>query len=290
MPPFFPVPTQRMPLARPWAAAPEPRALLMGIVNVTPDSFSDGGRFDRPDAALAQARKLEAEGADILDIGGESTRPGHATVSAEEEALRVVPVIAALMDENPRRLVSIDTYKASTAKMALSAGARIVNDVWGFQRDPAIGGVTAEAGAGAVLMHNRDGIDPAIDIVEDMLRFFERSLRLAEGAGVPRDRIALDPGYGFGKTLEQNIDAVVAIDRIRQEFGCAVLLGLSRKSSLGTITGRPVDQRLAATLAANSFGLLAGADIIRVHDIAEHRDAARVIAAFAARTQNRNET
>ncbi|HRE19855.1 MAG TPA: dihydropteroate synthase [Rhabdaerophilum sp.] len=262
----------------------------MGIVNVTPDSFSDGGRFDRPDAAIAQARKLEGDGADILDIGGESTRPGHAVVSAEEETRRVVPVIAALMVENPQRIISIDTYKSSTAKAALSAGARIVNDVWGFQRDPDIAGVTAEAGAGVVLMHNRDGIDPGLDIVSDMLRFFERSLRLANEAGIPRDRISLDPGYGFGKTLEQNIDAVIGTGKIRREFGCAVLLGLSRKSSLGVITGRSVDQRLAATLAANSFGLLAGADILRVHDIAEHRDAARVVAAFAARGQNRNET
>ncbi len=286
----FPGPIQRMLLARPWPAAPESRALLMGIVNVTPDSFSDGGRFASLETALKQARKLEAEGADILDIGGESTRPGHAIVPADEEARRVVPVIAGLIAESPDRTISVDTYKASTAKAALAAGARIVNDVWGFQRDSAIASVTAEAGAGAVLMHNREAVDPTIDIVEDMMRFFERSLRLSDAAGIPRERIALDPGYGFGKTLEQNIDAVIAIDRIRCDFGCAVLLGLSRKSSLGTITGRAVDQRLAATLAANSFGLLTGADILRVHDIAEHRDAARVIAAFAARAQHRNET
>ena len=147
---------------------------------------------------------------------------------------------------------------------------------------------TAPAPA-AVLRHNREGIDPALDIVADMMRFFARSLAIAEAAGLPRARIALDPGYGFGKTLEQNIDAVVAIDRIRREFGCAVMLGLSRKSSLGVITGRAVDERLASTLAANSFSLLAGADILRVHDIAEHRDAARVIAAFAARAQHRND-
>lgn len=284
-----PAPTPGPVLASPWPVTPEPRALLMGIVNVTPDSFSDGGRFDRLDAAVAQARKLEADGADILDIGGESTRPGHAAVPADEEARRVIPVIEALMAENRQRIISIDTYKASTAQAALSAGARIVNDVWGFQRDSAIAGVTAAAGAGAVLMHNREGIDPALDIVADMMRFFTRSLAIAEAAGLPRTRIALDPGYGFGKTLEQNIDAVAAIDRIRQEFGCAVMLGLSRKSSLGVITGRAVDERLAATLAANSFGLLAGADILRVHDIAEHRDAARVIAAFAARAQHRND-
>jgi len=286
---LFPAPTSGPVLASPWPAAPEPRALLMGIVNVTPDSFSDGGRFDRPDAAVAQAQKLEADGADILDIGGESTRPGHAMVPADEEARRVIPVIEALMAENRQRIISIDTYKASTAQAALSAGARIVNDVWGFQRDSAIAGVAAAAGAGAVLMHNREGIDPALDIVADMMRFFARSLAIAEAAGLPRARIALDPGYGFGKTLEQNIDAVVAIDRIRREFGCAVMLGLSRKSSLGVITGRTVDERLASTLAANSFGLLAGADILRVHDIAEHRDAARVIAAFAARAQHRND-
>jgi dihydropteroate synthase len=254
----------------------------MGIVNVTPDSFSDGGRFDALDAALAHARQLALEGAEILDIGGESTRPGAAEVGAEEEKARVLPVIAALAQENPARVISIDTYKADVARAACAAGASIINDVWGLQRDPGMADVAAEFGAGVVIMHNRTDKDETLDIAADMVAFFERSLTRAEKAGVVRSRIALDPGIGFGKSFAQNLAAIRAIPHLKAQFGCAVLLGVSRKSFLGLITGREVRERLPATLAADSFGLLAGADILRVHDVAAHRDAALVLAALAS--------
>ena len=254
----------------------------MGILNVTPDSFSDGGRFNALEAALAQARRIEAEGAEILDIGGESTRPGAAEVSAEEEAARVLPVIEALMQEDAARVLSIDTYKANVAKAACRAGAAIINDVWGLQRDPAMADVAAETGAGVCIMHNRREKDDALDIVADMEAFFTRSLDLAEAAGISRSRITLDPGVGFGKTLAQNLAAIRAIPHLKKIFGCAVLLGVSRKSFLGLITGREVNERLSGTLAAGAYGLLAGGDVLRVHDVAAHKDAALVLAALAS--------
>lgn len=257
----------------------------MGIVNVTPDSFSDGGDFAAPASALAHARQLYAEGADILDIGGESTRPGHEPVSAEEEMRRVLPVIAALATQDPARVISIDTYKAVTARAALKAGARIVNDVWGLQRDPGIAHAAAEAGAGLVIMHNRETRDASLDIRVEMARFFDKALREAERAGIPRARIAIDPGIGFGKTRPQEIEAIRAIPELRRTFGCAVLLGVSRKSFLGIITGRAVGERLSATLATNAFGLMMEADILRVHDVAAHRDAALVMATLTGQRE-----
>lgn len=268
-------------LAAPWPALPEAGPLIMGIVNVTPDSFSDGGQFGTHDAAIAQARRLAAEGADILDIGGESTRPGAAAVGLEEEISRVVPVIRALAAEPGLPVISIDSYKAGTTREALAAGARIANDVWGLQREPALAEVAQAAGAGLCLMHNRDVKDPALDIVEDMKGFFARSLAIAARAGIPADRIVLDPGIGFGKTLEQNLAAIRGIPAIKAEFGHAVLLGVSRKSFLSLLTDRPVTERLPGTLAAGLYGLLAGADILRVHDVAPHRDAVSVLAALA---------
>jgi dihydropteroate synthase len=257
----------------------------MGILNVTPDSFSDGGLFASAEAAIAQGRRLVDEGADILDIGGESTRPGAEEVAEDEEIRRVVPVIEALRRQAPAAIISIDTYRAETARRAILAGARIVNDVWGLQRDPAMAELVARTGTGLVAMHNRREKDPALDIVADIERAFEASLARADRAGIPRARIALDPGIGFGKTFEQNLAAIRAIPRLKA-FGCAILLGVSRKSFLGLITGRPVDERLAASIAANGFGLMAGADIIRVHDVAPHRDAARVIAAIESTENN----
>jgi dihydropteroate synthase len=268
-------------LAAPWPALPDAGPLIMGIVNVTPDSFSDGGQFGTHAEAIAQARRLAAEGADILDIGGESTRPGAAAVGLEEEISRVVPVIRALAAEPGLPVISIDSYKAGTTREALAAGARIANDVWGLQREPALADVAQAAGAGLCLMHNRDEKDPALDIVEDMKGFFARSLAIATRAGIPADRIVLDPGIGFGKTLEQNLAAIRGIPAIKAEFGHAVLLGVSRKSFLGLLTDRPVTERLPGTLAAGLYGLLAGADILRVHDVAPHRDAVRVLAALA---------
>jgi dihydropteroate synthase len=258
------------------------RTLVMGILNVTPDSFSDGGVHFAAESAVAAATRMAREGADILDIGGESTRPGHVVIGADEEWRRVAPVLAALADaELPP--ISIDTWKADVARPALAAGASIVNDVWGFQRDPAIAAVTAETGAGAILMHNRETIDTGIDIVDDILTFLDRSLAIAIAAGVREDRIMLDPGIGFGKSFQQSQQAVAALPRLRA-LGFPVLLGLSRKGFVGALSTppAPAGERLGGTIAANVFGALNGADVIRVHDVAEHVQAMRMLDAIQA--------
>lgn len=253
------------------------RTLVMGILNVTPDSFSDGGLFLGEAQAAAQAGRLIAEGAAILDIGGESTRPGHVPVPAEEEQARVLPVIRGLA---PRLStpISIDTYKASTARLALGAGARIVNDVWGLQREPDIARVAADHGAPVIVMHNRETIDPAIDILADVLAFFERSLAIARRAGIPDGDIVLDPGVGFGKSWEQHLEVLRRLAEIRA-LGFPVLVGVSRKSILGRFHDgdtRPAD-RLAGSLAAHALAATLGADIVRVHDVGAHIDAMRVV-------------
>lgn len=271
-----PTPTSLTP---PWPPRSTGDVLLMGIVNVTPDSFSDGGRHGTHDQAIAHGRELADSGAHILDIGGESTRPGFAPVDASEEQRRILPVIVALASMPGMPPVSVDTYKASTARAALKAGARIVNDVWGLQRDPEMADVVAQFGAGLVLMHNRDSRDADLDIVSDMERFFEKALQQAERAGITRTRIALDPGIGFGKTQEQNLRAIRALPRLRA-LGCATLLGVSNKSFQAAITGRAVGDRLAGTLASASLAVLDGVDILRVHDIAAHRDVLAIIKAL----------
>ena len=253
------------------------RTLVMGILNVTPDSFSDGGLFVDGAAAVAQAERLTGEGAAILDVGGESTRPGHTPVPADEEQARVLPVIRALAG----RLavpISIDTYKASTARAALRAGGRIVNDVWGLQREPDIAAVAAEHGAPVVVMHNRASVDPGIDIVDDMRRFFERSLGIARRAGISDGDIVLDPGIGFGKSPDQHLDTLRRLPEIRA-LGFPVLVGVSRKSILGRLHDRetrPAD-RLTGSLAAHALAVTLGADIVRVHDVAAHVEAMRVV-------------
>ncbi|WP_422395387.1 dihydropteroate synthase [Methylobacterium bullatum] len=249
----------------------------MGILNVTPDSFSDGGRFENVEAARSQADALVAEGAALVDIGGESTRPGHTPVSAEEEQARILPVIR---DLAPRLAVpiSVDTYKASTADAALAAGARIVNDVWGLQREPDIARVAAAHGAPVMVMHNREAIDPAIDIVADMLRFFERSLDIARRAGIPDADIVLDPGIGFGKSWAQHLEALRRLPELKA-LGFPVLVGVSRKSMLGRLHDaetKPVD-RLIGSLSSHVLAATLGADIVRVHDVAPHVDALRVV-------------
>ena len=258
--------------------------LLMGIVNVTPDSFSDGGLLGSAEAAVAHGLRLVAEGAAIVDIGGESTRPGHETVDAATELARVLPVIAGLKTRSDAP-ISIDSYKAEVAEVALAAGASIVNDVWGAQRDPRIAAVAARAGAPMVLMHNRDAIDASLDIFDDVRRFLERSIAIATAAGVPRGQIAVDPGIGFGKTPRQNLDLIRDLDRL-SVLGCPILLGASRKSTLGRITGRKIPaERLAATLSAHLYGASRGAAILRVHDVAPHVDALKVWAAIADETK-----
>lgn len=254
------------------------RPVLMGIVNVTPDSFSDGGLFVSREAALAQARKLVTDGADIVDVGAESTRPGHTPVSPEDEWARLEPVLATLVAEAGAP-VSIDTYKALTARRALAVGVAVVNDVWGLQRDPDMAHAVAEADAGVVVMHNRDGVDPDLDIVADMLRFFERSLEIAQRAGIPTAHIALDPGVGFGKSRQQNYDALRAIPRLLT-LGFPLLIGVSRKSIFKDVSGGVVEGRLLGTLAANLLCAEKGAQIFRVHDVADHRGAFSVMAAL----------
>ncbi|MBB5757234.1 dihydropteroate synthase [Methylorubrum rhodinum] len=253
------------------------RTLVMGILNVTPDSFSDGGRFEGVDAARVQADALIAEGAHILDIGGESTRPGHLPVPAEEEQARVLPVIAAL-EPGLSVPISIDTYKASTAEVALKAGATIVNDVWGLQREPDIARVAAAHGAPVIVMHNRETIDPDLDIVADMKRFFERSLDIARRAGISDADIVLDPGIGFGKSWDQHLEALRRLPEIRA-LGFPLLVGVSRKSLLGRLHDRetaPRD-RLVGSIAAHVLAGTLGADIVRAHDVAQHVEALRVL-------------
>jgi dihydropteroate synthase len=254
--------------------------LLMGVVNVTPDSFSDGGLFADPAIAVAHGLKLAQQGADIVDIGGESTRPGHERLDAQAELARVLPVVAGIAAASPVP-ISIDTYKAEVAEAALKAGAALVNDVWGCQREPAIAGVAARFGAPMVLMHNRDSVDAGLDILAEVLRFLEKSIGIAVAAGVPREQIVVDPGIGFGKTPEQNLALIEKLDRLPQALGCAVLLGASRKSTLGLVTGKKIPaERLAATLAAHLYGVMRGAAIIRAHDIDEHVDALKIWAAI----------
>jgi dihydropteroate synthase len=258
------------------------RTLIMGIVNVTPDSFSDGGVNLETGTAVAAALRMTLEGADLIDIGGESSRPGHVVIPAEEEWERVRPVFAGLSEAAaPLPPISIDTWKAEVARHAIAAGASIVNDVWGFQRDPAVAHVAAETGAAAVLMHNRESVDASIDIVDDILRFLERSLAIARAACVPDERIVLDPGIGFGKTIEQSYRAVAALPRLKG-LGFPVLLGLSRKALIGRLfqPEAPPTARLPGTVAGNTFGVLAGADIVRVHNVKEHVQAMRVVDAL----------
>src|SRR3984957_15316046 len=268
---------------------------LMGILNVTPDSFSDGGRHSELAAAVARARAMVADGAAIVDIGGESTRPGHVPVPEDEELRRIVPVLEALGAELDAP-ISIDTSKAKVAREAARLGACVINDVWGLQRDPGMADAVAETGSAVVVMHNRDEKDPALDILDDVERFFERSLNLAAGAGVPFSRILLDPGIGFGKTRQQNHACIWNLDRFRR-LGAPILVGLSRKSFIGGIIDAEVDRRLPGTLAADTIALMRGASVLRVHDVVENRAALAVFMALktaaapplAAKSRNNGE-
>ena len=282
------------------------RTYVMGILNVTPDSFSGDGLL--PDsllpvgapsgdgkgagvmATVEQARSFLASNADILDVGGESTRPGSEPVDAEAEMERVVPVVQALSKEFPGALISIDTYKAAVAEAALKAGAHIINDVWALRADPALAGVAAELNAPVILMHNRS--NPATvevrkqlgnayigaeydDLIEDVKRELMESVKLAQQAGIESERIILDPGIGFGKTVEHNLELINRLDEIRA-LGYPVLLGTSRKSFIGYTLDLPADQRVEGTAATISVGITHGADIIRVHDVEHMVRAARM--------------
>ena len=255
------------------------RPLVMGVLNVTPDSFSDGGRFLDPGAAIEQARRMVAEGADILDIGAESTRPyGDAVdVPLEEELRRLEAVLPAVVALGVP--VSIDTIKPKVAAAALAAGAAIVNDVWGLQRDPDMAPLIAAHAAPVVIMHNRAAADPAIDIMADIMAFLTRSLAIAERAGIARERIVLDPGIGFGKTPEQSLIAIARLGELKS-FGLPLLVGASRKRFIDKVSPAPPDRRLGGSIAAHLAAVAAGAAIIRAHDVAETVQALRVAAAI----------
>jgi len=255
------------------------RPLVMGVLNVTPDSFSDGGRFLQPPAAIEQARRLAAEGADIIDIGAESTRPygGMRPVSLEEERARLEPILPAVATIGIP--VSIDTVKASVAAWALEAGATIVNDVWGLQRDADMARIIAEHGAPVVIMHNRETADPHIDIFADVDEFFSRSLEIAWTAGIARDRIVLDPGIGFGKTPEQSMACIAKLEKFRS-FGLPLLVGASRKRFIASVTPSEPTERLGGSLAAHLIATENGAAIIRTHDVAPTLQALAVAAAI----------
>lgn len=248
------------------------RTLVMGILNVTPDSFSDGGRYLALDAAVRRGLEMVEEGADIVDVGGESTRPGATPVSAEEEMARVLPVIEALAPRLPVP-VSVDTYKVRVARAALAAGATIVNDVWGLRADPEMADAVAAAGAAVVIMHNQR--EPAYggDLVAEVSAWLEEGVRLARRAGIPEDRIVLDPGFGFGKLPEHNLEITARLWELRR-LGYPLLLGPSRKSTIGKVLDLPVDQRLEGTAAVVALAVAQGVDIVRVHDV---REMARVV-------------
>jgi dihydropteroate synthase len=257
------------------------RPLVMGILNITPDSFSDGGQFFDPQRAIAQARRMVAEGGDILDIGAESTRPygGMAPVTADEEWRRLTLVLPAAVALGVP--VSIDTMKAAVATKALAAGAAIVNDVWGLQRDPDMARVVAAHGIPIVIMHNREAADVTIDIMADIAAFFSRSLDIAARAGIARDNIVLDPGIGFGKTPEQSITAIARLAELKS-FGLPLLIGASRKRFIDNISPAPPDQRLGGSIASHLSAVASGAVIVRTHDVAETVQALKVAAAVGA--------
>lgn len=251
---------------------------IMGILNVTPDSFSDGGRWIRPGAALRQAERMAREGAAIIDIGGESTRPGFTPVEAEEEAARVLPVIEAVKRETGLP-VSVDTYKHETARLALEAGADLINDVWGLKYDSGeMARVIARSGAACCLMHNRREADYA-DFMPELIADLCGTLDIADAAGIARERVILDPGVGFGKSYEQNLTVLHRLSELKT-LGCPVLLGASRKSVVGLTLGLPADERLEGTLAATAAGVLGGAAFIRVHDVRENLLAAKMALAI----------
>ncbi|MGA8616517.1 MAG: dihydropteroate synthase [Xanthobacteraceae bacterium] len=251
----------------------------MGVLNVTPDSFSDGGRYLDPPVAITHAKRLAAEGADILDIGAESTRPygGAVHVALDEERQRLDPVLPAVVALGIP--VSIDTLKAAVAAWALEAGAAIVNDVWGLQRDPDMARVVAEHNAPVIIMHNRERADPAIDIVADVTEFFSRSLEIAWRAGIRHDRIVLDPGIGFGKTAEQSLICIARLHTFR-DFGLPLLVGASRKRFINSIVPSEPMERLGGSLAAHLLAVENGAAMIRVHDVAPTVQALAVAAAI----------
>ncbi len=244
------------------------RTYIMGILNVTPDSFSDGGKFIDIKDAFAQTKKMVEDGADIIDIGGESTRPGAEPVTYEQEVARIIPVIKAIKEQIDIP-VSVDTYRISTAKAALAAGADMVNDVWGLKFDPDMAKVIAENDVPVCIMHN-SYTNEYVSLIDDIKESLEQSIEIALRSGISDENIILDPGIGFGKSWEQNLDIMIALDRIKR-LGYPILLGTSRKSFIGKVLGLPVEDRLEGTLATSAYGIVKGADILRVHDVLQNK-------------------
>ncbi len=260
----------------------------MGILNVTPDSFSDGGLFDALELAVEQASRMVHEGAAIVDVGGESTRPGAAPVTALEEQRRVLPVIEQLAKRG-EALISVDTYRAETARLALEYGAHIVNDVHGLQREPEIADEVSRAGAGVIIMHTGRGREKLQDVIADQRIFLEKSLEIARKAGVSDERIVLDPGFGFNKeTAEENLDLMARFEEL-SDLGFPLIVGTSRKRFVGTVTGKDAADRAAGTAATSVILRLKGADLFRVHDVAINVDALAVADAMLARNNTRQE-
>ncbi len=250
---------------------------VMGILNVTPDSFSDGGKWNTVDQALYRVEEMMAQGADLVDVGGESTRPGYVRISDEEEIGRVAPVLEAIHQRFDIP-ISLDTYKSQVARAGIQAGADLINDIWGLKADPEMGKVIADAELPCVLMHNRKEADYGV-FLEDVASDLAESLRLAEEAGIREDRIILDPGVGFAKSYENNLEIMDRLEELRV-FGCPILLAASRKSVVGLTLDLPASDRLEGTLATTVVGVLRGASFIRVHDIAENVRAIRMTEAI----------
>ncbi len=264
-------PVLRTLLSRPYPA-------VMGVLNITPDSFSDGGQFIAPERALAQARRMIAEGADIIDIGAESTRPyGSQPVSAEEELKRLQPILSDVVSLGVP--ISIDSMKSAVVAWALDAGAAIANDVWGLQRNPEIAALVAARKSPVIVMHNRDRVEANIDIMKDIATFFARSLDIAAKAGISPDNIVLDPGIGFGKTPEQSMMVLARLDELNA-FGLPLLVGASRKRFIGSVSPSEPHQRLGGSIAAHVVAAQGGAKIIRTHDVSETVQALRVATAI----------
>lgn len=250
------------------------RGLIMGVLNVTPDSFSDGGRFASVERAITQAARMVDEGADIIDVGGESTKPGAVPVRAEEEQARILPVIKGIMADHDT-IISVDTYRAETAKLALEAGAHIVNDVWGLQKDTGLAALAAEYDAGLVIMHTGRERKKRPDAIDDQYVFLKRSLETARRAGVADNRIVLDPGFGFAKDVDENLALMDRFEELH-ELGFPLLAGTSRKRFIGAVTGRDGDIRDQGTAATSAILRMKGAAILRVHNVAMNLDAVRM--------------
>jgi dihydropteroate synthase len=256
------------------------RTYIMGILNMTPDSFSDGGKYNTLEKGIERALQMIEEGADIIDVGGESTRPGYTPVDEEEEIRRVIPVIERLSKISDV-IISVDTMKANVALRALEAGAHIVNDVWGLQRDPKMAEVVAKYKAGVVMMHNSN-VAEYDDVVKSVIDFLKKSIEIAEKAGIERNQMIVDPGIGFGKTLEHNLEVMNRLEELKV-LGLPVLLGTSRKSMIGKVLNVDVEDRLEGTAATVAVGIVKGVDIIRVHDVKEMSRVAKMTDAMVRR-------